>query len=135
MKALFRYRRRSLAFCCREAVPFCSPAATPEVPRTNAEKPNNPGRQEERDEGKSCSSLVESTQAQEKMIMDAVVPSLYQLPLLLVGELGLEPVKKFRASSAASSFALFRFLPSYQNRADMVRPWTVTRLDQAVRPP
>ncbi|KAK1839807.1 hypothetical protein CCHR01_17571 [Colletotrichum chrysophilum] len=42
---------------------------------------------------------------------------------------------EFSAISAASSFALFKFFPSYQNRADSVRPWTVTRLDQAVRPP
>jgi hypothetical protein len=59
----------------------------------------------------------------------------HQLPLLLEGELGVDPLRKLRAISAASSFALLRFLPSYQNRAESVRPWTVTRLDQAVRPP
>lgn len=39
------------------------------------------------------------------------------------------------AISAASSLALLRFLPSYQNRAATVCPLTTTRLDQAVRPP
>lgn len=40
-----------------------------------------------------------------------------------------------RATSAASSLALLRFLPSYQNLAWWTVPLTVTRLDQAVRPP
>jgi hypothetical protein len=31
--------------------------------------------------------------------------------------------------------ALLRFLPSYQNLAWWIAPLTVTRLDQAVRPP
>lgn len=39
------------------------------------------------------------------------------------------------AISAASSLALLRFLPSYQNRAATVCPLITTRLDQAVRPP
>jgi hypothetical protein len=40
------------------------------------------------------------------------------LPLLLVaGELGAEEVSHLTATSAASSLALLRFLPSYQNRA------------------
>lgn len=39
------------------------------------------------------------------------------------------------AHSAASSLALFRLLPSYQNLASRVLPLTVTLLDQAVRPP
>lgn len=39
------------------------------------------------------------------------------------------------AISAASSLALLRFLPSYQNRAATVCPLIVTREDQAVRPP
>lgn len=39
------------------------------------------------------------------------------------------------AISAASSLALLRFLPSYQNRAATVCPLMTTRLDQAVRPP
>lgn len=52
------------------------------------------------------------------------------------GELGLEPpVRCFRATSAASSLALFTFWPSYQKRAEMACPCTVTVLDQAVRPP
>ena len=42
---------------------------------------------------------------------------------------------KLSATSAASSLALLRFLPSYQNRAWWIAPLTVTRLDQAVRPP
>lgn len=42
---------------------------------------------------------------------------------------------KLSATSAASSLALLRFLPSYQNRAWWIEPLTVTRLDQAVRPP
>lgn len=42
---------------------------------------------------------------------------------------------KLSATSAASSLALLRFLPSYQNLAWWVAPLTVTRLDQAVRPP
>lgn len=39
------------------------------------------------------------------------------------------------AHSAASSLALLRFLPSYQYLASTVLPWTMTRLDHAVRPP
>lgn len=39
------------------------------------------------------------------------------------------------ATSAASSLALFKFLPSYQNRAARICPLIVTRLDHAVRPP
>lgn len=39
------------------------------------------------------------------------------------------------ATSAASSLALLRFFPSYQNRAARICPLIVTRLDQAVRPP
>lgn len=42
---------------------------------------------------------------------------------------------KLSATSAASSLALLRFLPSYQNLAWWIAPLTVTRLDQAVRPP
>lgn len=44
-------------------------------------------------------------------------------------------VSQLTAHSAASSFALLRFLPSYQNRALKTFPCTVTRLDQAVLPP
>lgn len=40
-----------------------------------------------------------------------------------------------RATSAASSFALWTFSPSYQYRAARVWPDTATELDQAVRPP
>lgn len=57
-------------------------------------------------------------------------------PLRLVeGELGLEPFSQLRATSAASSRALLRCLPSYQNLAWRTDPWTVTLLDHAVRPP
>lgn len=45
------------------------------------------------------------------------------------------PESQPTAHSAASSLALLRFFPSYQYRADKVFPWTVTRLDHAVRPP
>lgn len=40
-----------------------------------------------------------------------------------------------QATSAASSFALFRNCPSYQYRAARFWFWTVTVADQAVRPP
>lgn len=46
-----------------------------------------------------------------------------------------EPLSHESATSAASSLALLVFLPSYQNRALRVVPWTLTVLDQAVRPP
>lgn len=49
----------------------------------------------------------------------------------LAAELIIQP----SATSAASSLALFKFLPSYQNRAARICPLIVTRLDQAVRPP
>ena len=42
----------------------------------------------------------------------------YHPPRLVEGEVGLPPVIKVKATSAASSFALLRFLPSYQNRAE-----------------
>jgi hypothetical protein len=42
---------------------------------------------------------------------------------------------RVRRTSAASSFALLRFWPSYQKRAEMLTPETVTDDDQAVRPP
>lgn len=44
-------------------------------------------------------------------------------------------VSQFTAHSAASSFALLRFLPSYQKRAFTTCPCTSTVLDQAVLPP
>lgn len=59
----------------------------------------------------------------------------YQPERLCEGELGADPFKCFRATSAASSFALFTYCPSYQYRAEMFWPWTVTVLDHAVRPP
>lgn len=59
----------------------------------------------------------------------------YQPPLVVEGELGLEPLSQVKATSAASSFALLRFLPSYQYLALCTEPCTVTRLDHAVRPP
>lgn len=59
----------------------------------------------------------------------------YQLPLVVDGELGLEPLSQVTATSAASSFALLRFFPSYQNLALWTDPCTVTLLDHAVRPP
>lgn len=59
----------------------------------------------------------------------------YQPVRLVEGELGWEFARYPRAISAASSFALLRFLPSYQKRAEIDWPDTVTRLDQAVRPP
>lgn len=40
-----------------------------------------------------------------------------------------------KAFSAASSFALLTYWPSYQNLAGTCTPWTVTRQLQAVRPP
>lgn len=46
-----------------------------------------------------------------------------------------EAVSQVRAASAASSFALLRFLPSYQNFALTGVPHTLTMHDQAVRPP
>lgn len=60
--------------------------------------------------------------------------------LLLDGELVLlltavDAWSQPSAISAASSLALLRFLPSYQNRAATVWPLMVTRDDQAVRPP
>lgn len=58
---------------------------------------------------------------------------------LLEGELALllaaAAWTMLSASSAASSLALFTFFPSYQNRALIVWPLTVTWEDQAVRPP
>jgi hypothetical protein len=51
------------------------------------------------------------------------------------GELGLEPLSQVKATSAASSLALLRFLPSYQYLALCTDPCTVTLLDHAVRPP
>ena len=62
-------------------------------------------------------------------------PSFYQPPLVVEGELGLEPLSQVRATSAASSLALLRFLPSYQYLALCTDPCTVTLLDHAVRPP
>jgi hypothetical protein len=59
----------------------------------------------------------------------------YQPPLVVDGEFGFEPVSQLRATSAASSLALARFLPSYQNLALCTDPCTVTLLDHAVRPP
>lgn len=41
-------------------------------------------------------------------------------------------ISKFKANSAASSFALLRFCPSYQNLAGILRPSTITVLDHAV---
>ena len=49
-------------------------------------------------------------------------------------EVGLPPLIQFKATSPASSLALLRFLPSYQNRAERDLPQTVTPLDQAVWP-
>lgn len=59
----------------------------------------------------------------------------YQPLRLWAGELGVEPLRCFNATSAASSFALSTYCPSYQNRAEIFCPLTVTVLDQAVRPP
>jgi hypothetical protein len=58
-------------------------------------------------------------------------------PLLRLweGEDGEDTVRCFNATSAASSFALLTCCPSYQNLAEIFWPWTVTVLDQAVRPP
>ena len=56
-------------------------------------------------------------------------------PREVEGELGVEVANQPRATSAASSRAFRRFLPSYQKRAVWTTPYTVTRLDQAVRPP
>lgn len=58
--------------------------------------------------------------------------ALYHL-LAAEGDAAME--MKLSATSAASSLALLRFLPSYQNLAWWIAPLTVTRLDQAVRPP
>lgn len=60
---------------------------------------------------------------------------IYHAPRPVDGELGFELYSQVKATSAASSLALFRFLPSYQNRALWTAPCTVTRLDHAVRPP
>ena len=54
---------------------------------------------------------------------------------LWVGDPGLDVLMCFRATSAASSFALLTWSPSYQNLAGIFWPCTVTVLDQAVRPP
>ena len=56
-------------------------------------------------------------------------------PREVEGELGVEVANQPKATSAASSRAFRRFLPSYQKRAVWTTPYTVTRLDQAVRPP
>lgn len=55
--------------------------------------------------------------------------------LEVVVELLVLPVSQLKAISAASSFALLRFLPSYQKRAVKTFPCTSTWLDQAVLPP
>jgi hypothetical protein len=59
----------------------------------------------------------------------------YHPDRLVDGELGFDPAIQLKAISAASSFALLTFFPSYQNRAAKLCPWTVTLLDHAVRPP
>ena len=61
--------------------------------------------------------------------------TVYQEPRLWDGELLPGFVRQLWATSAASSLALCKFLPSYQKRAEKVWPWTMTLLDQAVRPP
>ena len=66
---------------------------------------------------------------------DFVKKGFHQLERLWVGELSGDPLRCFRATSAASSFALLTYCPSYQYRAAMFWPWMVTVLDHAVRPP
>lgn len=59
----------------------------------------------------------------------------HQLPQDWLVDWPVAETSHVTAHSAASSRALLRFLPSYQYLAANVWPWTVTLLDQAVRPP
>ena len=114
-----------------------SPFQTPNVSYNSRNSRTN------RREGKWPNSMHPRTRVVRNAQVGGAVARLaspsdhYQLPRPVDGELGFDEVETQRlyATSAASSLALFRCLPSYQKRAAWLCPLTCAILDHAVRPP